>query len=734
MIESCKPSDSYGIGPFHFLGRLGHGGFGTVYLAHRHDKPDALVAVKVLSPDRTGPDAAIGDFAARFAREVSAIRLVTSAYVPGFVDAGPHENPPWLATELVRGLSLRSLVQRDEGWPEQLAWSIGAEIVAALKAIWSVGLYHRDLTPANTLLGRQGLKVVDFGLARYAGLPHTTSSRRLPLGNQDYAPPEQLQHPLAEVTHPKAADIYMLGGTLLFAATGHPPHFPDDSARHGFLNLERLPGDLFEVIRPCLYLDPTARPSLETLEAAFGSRHRPTADLAGLLPPSSLSRLADFERDLEKLASACDGLGRGAGSGKQYAATPRRPHRQQSSYEAEPDTQPEKGTSPLPDPAWAEPFARPARPASGTLPLEVPTSPGPDPGRFQRPRLLGTGLARPPRDSTRRNSSAANIRWTQQFGAWVSASVTLVGESVIAADVEGTLACLRAQDGEPIWEIPVGAPVRSSALVLHPHRSGVGTRVCVGDDDGGVHAVDVATRHQKVLFRADGAIQGSPVLLGNRVYAVSDDGIVHAYDLDESIHSEFYRADRVSLGPPVTAGALLVMGDSAGQIFAVSTMTGQPAWSVQTAGRLLGLPHSVSDTIYAAATDGLLRAISTHGVRRTLLRLGAPVHVAPVHDDDLLYIGSCDGAVHAFQLPTEAGAEVTPLWQRSAGDEIRGLTAAGGRLFVSSGDAVRTFNASGQPGPAFQMEGLTAAEPAVSDAGLLYVAGLGGRICCASLS
>lgn len=731
MIESCKPSDSYGIGPFHFLGRLGHGGFGTVYLAHRHDEPDALVAVKVLSVERTDPMAAdIGDYPARFAREVSAIRLVTSDYVPRFVDAGQHENPPWLATEVVRGLSLRDLVQRDDGWPEQLVWSIGADIIAALEAIWSVGLYHRDLTPANTLLGPQGLKVVDFGLARYAGLPHSTSSRQLPLANPDYGPPEQIQHPLAEVKHPEAADIYMLGGTLLFTATGHPPHFPDDSARLGFLNLDRLSSDLFDVVRPCLYFEPTARPSLKALQDAFAARDRPSADLVDMLPPSSLSRLANFERDLEKLASTCDGLGRGAASARQSAAQSRRPHRPQRSYEAEPDTQPEKGTLPLADPAWAEPVARPV---SGTLPLESAARARSDPRRIQRPRL-GARVDRQPRDSARRNSSAANIRWTQQFGAWVSTSVTLVGESVIAADVEGTVACLRADNGDVNWEISVGAPVRSSALILHAHRRGVGARVCVGDDDGAIHAVDVMTGHRTVLFRADSAIQGSPVLLGNRVYAVSDDGIVHVYDLDESSHTEFYRADRVSLGPPITAGALIVMGDSAGQIFAVSTMTGQPAWTVQTAGRVLGLPHSVSDTIYAAATDGLLRAISTHGDQRPPVPLGAPVHVSPVHDDDLLYIGSCDGVVHAFQLSREAGSGLKPLRQRSVADEIRGLTTASGRLFVSSGDAVRTFNASGHQGPQFQMEGLTAAEPAVSEAGLLYVAGLGGRICCASLS
>jgi len=84
MLGQRQPRDPETVGNFHILGRLGRGGFGTVFAAHGHDQPDELVAVKVLRP----PSEDTHHFAVRFTREIEGIKRVESPYVPAFIGGG----------------------------------------------------------------------------------------------------------------------------------------------------------------------------------------------------------------------------------------------------------------------------------------------------------------------------------------------------------------------------------------------------------------------------------------------------------------------------------------------------------------------------------------------------------------------------------------------------------------------------------------------------------------------
>ena len=94
---------------------------------------------------------------------------------------------------------------------------LAAGCAEALEAIHSVGLVHRDLKPSNVLVSPDGPRVIDFGVARAAERIQLTVSHGGP-GTPAYMAPEQARDTRQATA---ASDVFSLGGTILFAATGH---------------------------------------------------------------------------------------------------------------------------------------------------------------------------------------------------------------------------------------------------------------------------------------------------------------------------------------------------------------------------------------------------------------------------------------------------------------------------------------------------------------------------------
>ncbi|MCG8556975.1 MAG: protein kinase [Proteobacteria bacterium] len=200
---------------------LGEGGMGAVFVAE-HLKLRKQVALKLIRPDFAGN----GEVAARFAREAMATARFEHPHVASAIDYGMlAEGGAYLVTQLVRGHSLRELLERDErlGW--RRACEIGAQIADALAAAKTEGIVHRDLKPDNILIqtrddGSDLVKILDFGIARFASVeqPHGQGPAAVQLtrvgtvvGTPGYMAPEQAVGD--EVDH--RADLYALG-TLMW--------------------------------------------------------------------------------------------------------------------------------------------------------------------------------------------------------------------------------------------------------------------------------------------------------------------------------------------------------------------------------------------------------------------------------------------------------------------------------------------------------------------------------------
>jgi serine/threonine protein kinase len=198
-------------------------------------------------------------------------RRVGGFWTAAVVDADPEATPPWLATEYVVGPSLSQAVAEHGPLPERSVRRLAAGLAEALTAIHRAGLVHRDLKPSNVLLGADGPRVIDFGIALASGSTTLTSTGVF-LGTPGFLSPEQLVG--GEVG--PASDVFSLGALLIFACTGNAPFGEGDTsmlfhrATHGTPDLRGVPEGMLAPINACLRRDPAQRPTPARLLSSLG--------------------------------------------------------------------------------------------------------------------------------------------------------------------------------------------------------------------------------------------------------------------------------------------------------------------------------------------------------------------------------------------------------------------------------------------------------------------------------
>lgn len=190
---------------------------GTVYFGVMPD--GEKVAVKTVRADR----AEMSQIHERFDREARLIEMVQGPRVAQLIaayDPEGHEDP-WLAIEYVPGLTLAEYVTERGPLSADMTGALGIGLAEALAAIHRAGVLHRDLKPSNVILGEDGPKVIDFGLAALTDTPGDLSYSGQRIGTPLCMAPEQVDSPRGLTC---AADVYALGATLVFALTGHHPY------------------------------------------------------------------------------------------------------------------------------------------------------------------------------------------------------------------------------------------------------------------------------------------------------------------------------------------------------------------------------------------------------------------------------------------------------------------------------------------------------------------------------
>ncbi len=282
------------IGPYVILGRLGAGSMGQVYLGR--SAAGRLVAVKTIRVEL----AEEAGFRNRFAQEVAAARRVSGVFTAAVVEADPEADLPWLATAYIPAPSLSRLVQVCGPMPVPAVKWLAAGCAEALQSIHVAGLVHRDLKPSNVLVAPDGPKVIDFGVARAAERIELTSSHGA-VGTPAYMAPEQARDTRQASV---ASDVYSLGATLAYAATGHPPYAGEGAmdvlARLATEppDLSGLPDELGGLIGECLERVPRMRPSWSAMLAQLGPFTEVQADREHTyLPGAAMALIGEYQRN-----------------------------------------------------------------------------------------------------------------------------------------------------------------------------------------------------------------------------------------------------------------------------------------------------------------------------------------------------------------------------------------------------------------------------------------------------
>ena len=178
------------------------------------------VALKELVLPRGLTEAEIRDLRERAIREARAAARVDHPNVVRIFDVIHAQDGPWIVMELVPSRSLLEVVREDGPMAPAHAAKIGLSVLAGLRAAHRAGVLHRDVKPANVLLGPGGRVVLtDFGLATATGDSAMTSTGVV-MGSPAYLAPERaLDEPITP-----AADLWSLGATLYAAVEGRPPY------------------------------------------------------------------------------------------------------------------------------------------------------------------------------------------------------------------------------------------------------------------------------------------------------------------------------------------------------------------------------------------------------------------------------------------------------------------------------------------------------------------------------
>src|SRR6476469_8599754 len=214
------------LGPYEVLSPIGRGGMGEVYKA-RDSRLDRTVAIKVL-PEHI---AQREDLRARFEREARVVASLNHPNICVLHDIGIQDGAGYMVMEYIEGQTLAARISKG-ALPLDQAVKFATQIADALDRAHRAGVTHRDVKPHNIMLTRDGVKVLDFGLAKSMTKPGPAeetltaalTTEGTVMGTPQYMAPEQFEGKEADAR----SDIWAFGAVLYEMATGQKA-FPGKS-------------------------------------------------------------------------------------------------------------------------------------------------------------------------------------------------------------------------------------------------------------------------------------------------------------------------------------------------------------------------------------------------------------------------------------------------------------------------------------------------------------------------
>ncbi|MFH8800461.1 PQQ-binding-like beta-propeller repeat protein [Streptomyces sp. NPDC017936] len=723
MVDQLTQHDPRRIGPFEVLGRLGAGGMGLVYLAR--SASGRRVAIKTVRTELAEDQL----FRVRFTREVEAARAVSGFYTAAVVDADPRAAVPWLATAYVPAPSLEEIVNECGPLPAQAVRWLAAGVAEALQSIHGAGLVHRDLKPSNVLVVEDGPRVIDFGIA--SGVSNTRlTMTNVAVGTPAYMSPEQAKDSRS-VTG--ASDVFSLGSTLVFAATGHPPFHGANPVETVFMllregpDLEGLPDELRPLIESCMQMEAVGRPSPADLQAQlaphlFGSGSDDSGTASAWLPEKAVALIESRRGGRPAGKPAPPAAGRdGAGT----APAPARP--------AVPPPPPHDPVVPAPAPvAVGAPDTGPVRLPGAAVPIgpgprvadvraaAAVRAPAPESGlvaSWSRPRPGVNGAdatAAPAAPPAPAETPAGWRPWRFRMSNDVWGTPAVDGDLVYVTSFEVHALDVatgrrRFKTRDVAWSMAVadGRVHASDGPTLYALDAREGTDLWRLPTDAWVYCLR-AERGTVVTGTRGGGVQGWEASTGQKLWEVT--GCQTDFESPEA-------------GPALHDGTVYLWQDA--RLRALDARTGDERWSypIGDTASCGGVPVRVTAApdgyVYLSAGTRVLAVDVASGMVRwhfeaPAVFLSPPTFVpGPAVTGGGVYLADYLGTVYAldatdgrdrWRIATEARSSVDPV------------LVAGGHVHVGSGKGLYTLDAvTGTPKWRFQAGGDIVGAPAVAE-------------------
>lgn len=265
------------IGRYEVRQRIGQGGMGALFLA-LDPAIDRLVALKLLRVDNE-------ETRARFLREARSAGRLQHPHIVTVYDVGEHQGQPFIAMEYVKGETLGEVIGRRAPLSIAGKLTLMEDLCAGLDYAHDEGLVHRDIKPANLMVtsGTEGLKILDFGIARSSGDSGLTEVGTM-IGTPNYMSPEQASGKSVD----QRSDIFAVGA-VIYEMLAYQQAFPGKEWQ------VVLPNILNQSPAPLTQVDTSLDPRLNDIVSKALARD-PTARYQSL---KSLGRdLADFRQQV----------------------------------------------------------------------------------------------------------------------------------------------------------------------------------------------------------------------------------------------------------------------------------------------------------------------------------------------------------------------------------------------------------------------------------------------------
>ena len=268
-VEPLKPTDPKSFGGWKIKGRLGEGGYSTIFLGEKNGQ---LAAVKMIRRELLN-DSKVFE---RFATEINNLERINHPGIAKIIESDLSTDVPYISVEYIEGKTLEQEVQTNGPLKETEWLDCLTQVATALDYCHKIAITHKDVSPGNIILSQEGPKLIDFGISYHEGDQRVTQVDET-VGTLPYMSPEHW-----DIKPRNEMDIFSLGSTFTFAGTGHSAFIGDSKQEvRGAIwqlspNFEGLSNKQINLLTPLLYKEFKDRSNLaELIENANQLRKNP---------------------------------------------------------------------------------------------------------------------------------------------------------------------------------------------------------------------------------------------------------------------------------------------------------------------------------------------------------------------------------------------------------------------------------------------------------------------------